>query len=98
MLAKCRDLRTLPGTKFQLPGTLNYSAPLPLTLSTGNYFDKVREKENHSGKGAAIWIRTKKKKRSGVNYNNIINLHVMRFGGKNISGWRADYFVFEGGG
>ena len=69
-----------------------------LTLSTGNYFDKVREKENHSGKGAAIWIRTKKKKRSGVNYNNIINLHVMRFGGKNISGWRADYFVFEGGG
>ena len=42
-----------------------------LTLSTGNYLDKVREKENRSGKGAAIWIRTKKKKRSGVKYNNI---------------------------
>jgi len=28
MSAKCRDLRTLPGTKFRLPGTFNYSAPL----------------------------------------------------------------------
>ena len=28
MLAKCRDLRTLPGTKFRLPGAFNYSAPL----------------------------------------------------------------------
>ena len=28
---KCRELRILPGTKFRLPGTLNYSAPLLLT-------------------------------------------------------------------
>ena len=29
ILAKCCDLRTLPDTKFQLPDTFNYSAPLP---------------------------------------------------------------------
>ena len=32
MSAKYRDLRTLPGTKFWLPGTFNYSAPLPPPL------------------------------------------------------------------
>jgi len=30
LLAKRRDLRTLPDTKFQLPDTFNYSAPLPV--------------------------------------------------------------------
>ena len=33
ILAKCRDLRTLPGTKCWLPGTFNYSAPLPVSIS-----------------------------------------------------------------
>ena len=32
LLAKCRNLRTLPGTKFRLPGTFNYSAPLQDTI------------------------------------------------------------------
>ena len=35
MLVKCRDLRILPGTKFRLPGTLNYSAPLLVMDSFG---------------------------------------------------------------
>ena len=29
---KCRDLRVLPGTNFLLPGTLNYSAPLAMSV------------------------------------------------------------------
>ena len=32
ILAKCRDLRTLPGTKCWLPGTFNYSAPLLIDI------------------------------------------------------------------
>ena len=34
------------------------------------HLDQVREKENDDGKGAAIWIRTKKKRRSGVKHNS----------------------------
>ena len=35
MLAECRVLRTLPGTKFRLPGAFNYSAPLLRPLLPG---------------------------------------------------------------
>ena len=37
------------------------------------HLDQVREKENDDGKGAAIWIRTKKKRRSGVKHNSLEN-------------------------
>ena len=40
ILAKCCDLRTLPGTKFWLPGTFNYSALLPLTVSSYVFFSE----------------------------------------------------------
>ena len=30
IFVKCRDLRSLTGTKFWLPGAFNYSAPLPI--------------------------------------------------------------------
>ena len=33
MWPKCRDLRALPGTKFRLLGTFNYSAPLAVDLN-----------------------------------------------------------------
>ena len=36
MLVKCHDLRILPGTKFRLPGTLDYSAPLAITMAEVN--------------------------------------------------------------
>ena len=45
MSAKCRDLRTLPGTKFRLPGTFNYSAPLPMKYITRAALRRASEAE-----------------------------------------------------
>ena len=46
ILAKCCDLRTLPGTKFWLPGTFNYYAPLGGGLA--NYEISLSEKTDAS--------------------------------------------------
>ena len=42
LLAKRRDLRTLPDTKFQLPDTFNYSAPLRMIIDqVDGHYDEV---------------------------------------------------------
>ena len=61
MLAKCRDLRTLPGTKFRLPGTCNYSAPLPVTLAIQCEHIEVTRGTHRSIKLEIDEIRRKRK-------------------------------------
>ena len=60
------------------------------------HLDQVREKENDDGKGAAIWIRTKKKRRSGVKHNSLEDMvgHYVTLW--HIPGWGVDYLVVEG--
>ena len=53
MLVKCRDLRTLPGTKFRLPGAFNYSAPLWVAAVLGGCL-QVNEFQGEDGSGAGI--------------------------------------------
>jgi len=54
------------GTSVTLRCPYKKSCASSTNVSWSRSGKEVREKENHSGKGAAIWIRTKKKKRSGV--------------------------------
>ena len=61
MLAKCRDLRTLPGTKFRLPGAFNYSAHLSGKLkkiilsATNNTFSMQRWKARWQVETLCCW-------------------------------------------